>query len=447
MQVTVSRVSPVEIALRIALPKERVSTALDRAYNEIGKTAQIRGFRKGKVPRPLLKQFYGPQVTNQVARKLIDETLPGAMRDKALEPITEPRLEAADELTGAQDWSYTAVLEVRPEVAKLDVSALQVTRNLYSVSEEDVDRVIAKKREENSTLHTPEPMRPVQAGDQVTVDYHLLLDGVERPEFSATGRTVEAGNNTLLKELDAALVGMSPGESKEVTVNFPESHRQKDIAGREGTIRLVVSAVQEKVLPELDDEFAKDVGKDSLAELRASVRADLERELKERSDEELRNSAVLELIKAHPIPLPPSLVRSTADQIRDEILRSAGLQRDASSAGLLGEIESMLVNDAETRVRAGLLLAELARQNNLFVTEEDLTARLEELSKETGKAVPRLRAEYRDPQKKQFLISQVIEIKVLDLLVSKAQITDKVADANAETPAPDAPAAETSAAT
>lgn len=424
MQVTVSRVSPVEISLRVALPKERVSSALEAAFSELGKQAQIRGFRKGKVPRPLLKQYFGGQVAEQVARKLVDETLSGAIRDQRIEPINQPRVEATDELNGGAEWAYTALMEVRPDIGELDLSSLQITRTIYAVADEDVTKAVDAKREENATLRTPEPSRPAIAGDTVTIDMNLSLDGAERPEFSSKGRPVEVGASRLLKAIDDALVGMSVGESKDVDVNFPESHRQRELAGKTAQMKVSVTAHQEKVLPDLDDDFAKDVGKESLEQLRADLRAELEKAAKERSDDEARSAAVEAFVKANPIPVPPSLVEQAIGAMRQDFARSFAMKGEAIPA----ELNVMLQKEAEDRMRAGLLLTELARVNNIVVSEDDLNAQLEELAKETGKAVQRLRVEYREKAKRDQLVAQVLEGKVLDLLLAKVTVTEKAAE-------------------
>ena len=425
MQVTVSRVSPVEISLRVALPKERVSSALEAAYSELGKQAQIRGFRKGKVPRPLLKQYFGGQVAEQVARKLVDETLNGAIRDQRIEPLNQPRVEALDDLSGAAEWSYTASMEVRPDIGELQLASLEITRTIYPVADEDVNKAVELKREESATLRTPDPARPAAAGDTVTIDMNLWLDGAERPEFSSKGRPVEVGASKLLKAIDDALVGMSVGETREVDVAFPESHRQRELAGKTAQMKVTATALQEKVLPELDDDFAKDVGKESLEQLRADLRAELEKAAKERSDDEARGAAVEAFVKANPIPVPPSLVEQAMGAMRQEFARSFAMRGESVPA----EIGAMLQKEAEDRMRAGLLLTELARVNNIAVTDDDIAAQLEELSKETGKAVQKLRVEYREKGKRDQLVAQVLEGKVLDLLLAKVTVTEKTAEA------------------
>ncbi len=431
MQVTVSHVSPVEVSLRVALPKERVATALARAYNDLSKDARLPGFRKGKVPLPLLKQYYGASVSERVLRKLIDETLPGAIKDQNIEYIAQPRVDAADEFTGAGDWSYTAVLEVRPEVKDIDLSTLQLTRTVYPVDEADVEKALEAKRKENSNLRTPEPARPAAAGDTVTIDMAVFLDGTERPEFATRGRSVEVGSGRVLAELDAALPGMSVGETKDVEVTFPANHRQKELAGRTAQAKLTVTALQETVLPALDDDFARDVGKETLAELRASLRADLERAAKEQSDDELRGAAVEAVVAANPIPVPPSLVAQTIGQMAQEFTQGLKIKGNELPPAFLESLRP----EAEKRMRAGLLLTEFAKQNGLQVTDADIDARLEEMAKESGKAVQRLRVEHREGRKREVLVAQVLESKVLDLLLSKATITDKIAGQDAGAPA------------
>jgi trigger factor len=430
MQVTVSRISPVEVSLRVVLSKEKVDAELDRAFLKLGRDAQIRGFRKGKVPRPVLKQYFGGQVASDVFRKLIDQTLPDAIRDQKLEVIGQPQVQLESDILSTAEWAYTAQVEIRPDMSGIDLGALKLTRKVYTISDSALDLALEQKREENATLRTPDPMRPALETDTATFDVAILVDGSEIAEFGARGRTVELGRNTLIKEIDEGLRTMSPGETREVPVTFPETHRQRELAGKTGSFRLTLTTIQEKVLPELDDEFAKDVGAESLEALKASTLATMQKQFADRSDDDVREEAIKRLVEANTIPVPPSLVTQVLGQLRPSLLRELG--------GTLGEgtdLETTLRGEAEQRVRAGLLLTEVARTHGIGVTEADLNARLEEMAKETGRALPRLRAEYRDQQKRDLLISEVLEKKVLDLLLSKATITDVPTDSSDVDPA------------
>jgi len=430
MQVTVSRVSPVEVSLHVTLPQDRVHAALDRAYLELGKQAQLRGFRKGKVPRTVLRQVFGPQVSGDVLRKLVDETLPGALADNKIEVIGQPRVEPDSAVDDTAAWAYTAVVEVRPEIAPIALDTLTLTRKLYPVAESAVDASLAQKREDNATLRTPEPARPVQATDSATFDLKVTVEGVERPEFAAQGRTVEVGAGLLLKEINETLVGMSVGDSREATVTFPADHGRAELAGKTAVFHITLTGLQEKVLPGLDDEFAKDLGEDTLDALRAKVRAELEKAAKERSDEELRNEAVEALVKGNPVAAPPSLVTQVAQQLRSEFVRNAVMRGDKPE-----DVVAAVQAEANERVQAGLILTEIARVHGITVNDADLNARMDEIAAESGRAVQRVRAEYRDGQKRDMLIGSVLEDKVVALVLSKATVSETVVE--------DAPATET----
>lgn len=421
MEVTVSRVSPVEVELKVSLPKERVATALARAYSELGKQAQIRGFRRGKVPLPLLKRFFGDRVSAEVSEQLVEETLFKALEQQKLDPVTRPRVEVGKALEENADWSYTARLEVRPEIGDIHLDGIALKREVYTVQEADIDHEIEHLREAHATLRVPEPARPVQRGDVVTLDYEVTVDGVPRADLAAHDRSVEVGKGRLLEELEQGLVGMSVGETKEIKVHFGADHAREDLRDKDAVLKVTVKEIRERVLPAVDDEFAKDVGRETLEALRAEIRAELEKRGQEASYNKLREDLVAALIERNPIAVPPTLVQNVAAMVAQELVQQMRLRGEPIE---VEKVHKMAQDEAARRVRAGLLFAELARRNNLTVTEEDLNARIEEMAKETGKAAARLRAEYRDPKKRQDLANAVLEDKVMQLLLSKVSVTD-----------------------
>ncbi len=419
MQVTVSRVSPVEIALHVALPRDRVSIALDQAYSRLGRDAQIRGFRKGKVPLPLLRQYFGPKVTLEVFRKLVDETLPGAIHDQRIDLVQTLDVEADHDIATVADWSYTARIEVRPEIPEIHLERIALTRKVYTLDDHDVQEVLEARRKRSAAVRTPDPMRPAVMGDVATVDVDVSLGGTVAPEFATHGRTVEIGDPSLLPEINSTLVGMVPGDNRTQDVTFSTQHRQKDLAGKAATLNVTMNELQEQVLPDLDDEFAKDFGKDSLDDLKASIRRDLERRFRDQSDDELSEDAIDALVLAHPVAAPPSLVANVLAQLRDHQKRAMDM----------GTPHAMLTGDlrlsAERQVRAGLLLNEIARVHGLTVTEAEINQKLDEMAETTGKAIQRLRAEYRDGRKREMLQAEVLQRKVMATVFSKATIQEE----------------------
>jgi trigger factor len=421
MEVTVSRVSPVEVEVKVSLPKEQVTTALARAYAQLGKQAQIRGFRKGKVPLPLLKQYFGPRVAAEVSEQLVQDSLNKALTEQKLEPIVQPTVQPETAPEEEKDWAYTAKLEVRPAVEKIELEGIALERKVYEVTDADVDHQIEHLREKHSTLRTPEPARAVQNGDIVTLDYDVTIDGAAREELNARNRSVEVGKGRLLKELDAGIVGMAVGERKDITVHFPDDHAREDLRGKDAVLKVTVSEVREKVLPAVDDDLAKDEGDESLAALKTKLRTNLEKEGKDASEMELREDAVTKLVEKNPIAVPPSLVQNAVMTIAREVVQQMRMSNTPFDAD---EVLKMAREQAEQRVRAGLLLAEMARANNLTVTDDDLNARMDEIAKETNKAVAKVRADHRDARRREALANAVLEDKVLQLLLSKVSVKD-----------------------
>lgn len=422
MQVTLSRISPVEVELKVQLPKERVLGALQKAYATLGRDAQIRGFRKGKAPLGVLKTYFGDRVAAEVSGQLIEETLSKAIADQKLSPVVDPKVNLVEGgVKEGSEFAYQAKLEVRPEVGEIVLEGISLTRELSSVAEAQIDEEIDRLRDRYATLRTPEPTRAVKAGDSATIDVVVSIDGTVREDMGSRGRTVEVGKNLLVKEIEEALPGMNVGDTKDVELKFPEEHGREELRGKTAQIKLTVNELREKVLPALDDDFAKDANYESFEAMKKSVRERLEKDAKAESDAKLREDVVLALADKNPLTVPPSLVTNAITMIAREMVQFARLNSESFDAE---QIVKDAQEQAEKRVRAGLLLAELANRNNLTVTEADVSARYEQMAKETNKAVARIRAEHRDEKKREAILNSILEDKVLAHVLSKVQISD-----------------------
>jgi trigger factor len=214
---------------------------------------------------------------------------------------------------------------------------------------------------------------------------------------------------------------MNAGETREIPVHFADDHAREDLRGKDAVLKVTVTELREKVLPALDDDFAKDTGAESLEALKAKTRAEIEKEGKDTAEAKLREDVVLALAEKNPIAVPPSLVQNAVSVIAREMVQMLRLGGEAIDAE---KIFNDAKSQAEQRVRAGLLLAEMARRNSLTVTEQDLNDRLDEMAKESGKAVAKLRAEHRDAKKREALANAVLEGKVLALLLSKVTVSE-----------------------
>lgn len=420
MQVSVEKLSPVVVEFSIEIPAEKVKSEVDKAFNAIARTAHVRGYRPGKAPRQVLVHLYGPRIHADVAQRLVDETLDQAIAEKSVQPLSKPAIAPA-ELSPEKDFSYKARFEVRPDVAEVKWEGLEVKRAKIAIADAAVDAEIERLRREHSTLQTPEPERAAKDGDTVSVSFTLEVDGKTHPSGEQS-ITTELGAGETMKEIEDALRGASVGDARSVEIGFPGNHPAADLRNKKGTFKITVKEIKERILPKIDDEFAKDCGEYAdLAALKKSLSDNLEKAAKQRQSENVAEQLVVELCKANPIPVPPSLVEQQAAVTEREMVQAA---RRANQRFDANELRFRVRADAEVKVRAGLLMAEIARLKEIKVDNDDIEKGYTELAEQTGKNVAKLKAEYRDPKKREMLIAMILEDKILDLLEGAAKITE-----------------------
>jgi trigger factor len=417
MDVQVEKLSPVLMEMQIQVPAATVDKEVEAAYDEWRRSARIRGFRKGKVPKQVLQQLYGASIHADVARKLVDRTLNKALTDKQVQPLTQPSVEPA-ELRPKQAFSFKARFEVRPEIAKVQWEGLDAKKPKVEVSGEQVDAEIERLRREHATVQ-PVEGRGAKQGDLATLALRFTVDGKEENEEVDT----EVGSGQIIAAIDEALVGMEGGQKKEVESTFSANHPMAKVRGKATTFEVTLKELKERVLPEVDDDFAKDCEHESLAKMREALSEQVKKRLDQQAEEDMARQLVQQLCEKNPIPVPPSLVDQQARITRQElemIARMGGQNPLGAGPDLAERIRA----DSEMKVRAGLLMAEIAKDKGLKVTEEDLEKGYEELAAQSGKNVAKVKAEYRERQKRDMLVGMILEDKVLDLMESAAKITD-----------------------
>ena len=397
----------------------------------LAKKSHIKGFRPGKAPRSVLTHLFGSQVQNDVANAIVNSTLPRALTDKNVTPVNMPNVEAGT-VDPAGAFSYKARFEVAPEVEEVKYEGFELYRPKADVGDAMVDEQLERLRLGMATLKAPEPARASKAGDVLVIDFTLSVDGKEIKDGGGQGVQLELGAQQVLPELDAALTGKSVGERLEVEAQFPEKHPRKDFAGKKGTFDVTVAEIKEKVLPTLDDEFAKDVGQfQTLIELRADVHTRLEKAVKDQTDVAVAEQIVDKLNEANPLDVPPSLVEQQCRMMEQEIAQQARRQGQRITQEQMSQLHGKIHADAEKKVRAGLLMAAIARKLEIKVTDEDIENGIKELSEETGKNVAKVRAEYREKSKRDVLIGMILEDKILNLLEEKSNIIEGTPPAKA----------------
>ncbi|MFO0671561.1 MAG: trigger factor [Polyangiaceae bacterium] len=424
MQVSVQRISPVVMELSVEVPVESVKTEIEKAYTNLARKAHIKGFRPGKAPRNVLTHLFGPQVQNDVANVLVNSTLPNILTEKNVTPVSTPQVEPGA-VNAATAFTYKARFEVSPEIKDVVWEGFELVRPKIEVADKEVDDYLERLRTGMATLKAPEPARAAKAGDVMTIDFTLSIDGKEIKDGGGQGVQLELGAGQILPELDAALPGKKVGDKADVDAKFPDEHPRADFKGKTGKFAITVTEIKEKVLPKLDDDFAKDMGQfQTIVELRADVHDKLSKQAKDQTEIAVAEQIVTKLNESNTVDVPPSLVEQQSRIMEQEVVMQARRLGQRFTQAQAQEVFGRIKVDAERKVRAGLLMAAIAQKLEMKITDDDIEKGVQELAQETGKNVAKLRVEYREKSKRDMLIGMILEDKILDLIESKSKITE-----------------------
>jgi trigger factor len=424
MQVSVQRISPVVMELSVEIPAQTVKTEIDKAYTNLARKAHIKGFRPGKAPRNVLTHLFGGQVASDVANVIVNDTLPRILTEKTITPVSTPQVEPGA-IDGKIAFTYKARFEVSPEIKAVVWEGFDLVRPKIEVPDTMVDEYLDRLRTGMATLKVPEPARAAKSGDVLTIDFTLSIDGKEVKDGGGQGVQLELGAGQVLPELDKALGGKKAGDKVDADAKFPDEHPRADFKGKTGRFAITLTEVKEKVLPNLDDEFAKDMGQfQTIVELRADVHDKLSKQAKDQSEIAVAEQIVTKLNESNQVDVPPSLVEQQTRIMEQEVVMQARRLGQRFTQAQANEMAAKIRVDAERKVRAGLLMAAIAQKLEMKIGDEDIEKGLQELAQETGKNVAKLRVEYREKSKRDMLIGMILEDKILDLIEGKAKVKE-----------------------
>jgi trigger factor len=430
MQVTVENLSSVKKILHIEIPGEKVATELDNAYNTLKKKAKIKGFRPGKAPRSVLERLYKKDVNADVSSRLIQESLIDALKENDLKILGSPQIDPP-ELTGKDSYKYQATVEVNPEIEDIDFKGLKLKRTLYQITDEEVDTQL-KMLQKNLTYHRDiEDDRPVREGDLALIDYEGFKDGQPFGETQKTENfTVKIGEGQILKDFDEKIIGMKPHDTREVTVKFPEDYSNRKLANLSINFRVTLKTLREEVVPEINDDLAKQLGKyETLDELKDSIKANLEEGYNKRKEQELNEQIFQALIARKDFEVPDVLIESELDAIIEELERSFSYhQKSMEDAGFTRDALSEKYRDtAEKQVKRYLLLNKLIEQENFTLTDSDLEEGFNEMAGAFNQPVEEIKQYYdQNADKLEYFKHSLLEKQVIKLIINNSQIEDVV---------------------
>lgn len=414
---TLEELSAVRKRLQIEVPAPEVQAEIERAFQLVGRQAQLRGFRPGKAPRHVLERMFGSDVRREVLNRLVERSLHDAIETHKLSVVGVPDIDA-EALTPGAALRYSATVEVRPTIVLGEVRGLEVARPTTAVGDEDVEHVLGNLRESVAQLRPIENRATVETGDIVTVDLTSRLDGAEPSERKDV--LLEAGSGSFPLALERQLVGQHRGAHLSLQVPYPTDHPNPGLAGKTVEFEVDIKDLRLKELPPLDDDFARDHGRcESVADLRAKIRADLERQAVARADEAMQEALVAQLIDKHPFDVPPSLVeRRTESLLANLGMRiPEGRERDEALANIRGQ----LAGRAERQVRAELLLDAVAAAEGITVSEDEVAAEIATMARDQHLG-EKAHALYHHPEAREVLRTRLARDRALAALLAAARV-------------------------
>jgi trigger factor len=419
MQVSVESIGKLERRMQVQVPAERVSKEIATRLKHLSRTARLNGFRPGKAPLTVIRQQFGQQVHREVIGELLQSSFTEAVTQEQLAPAGSPHIEPKT-IGEGQDLTYVATFEVLPEVALQPIDSLEVERISADVAESDIDAMIERLRKQQMKF-TP-VTRAAAGGDKVVVDFEGSIDGAPFAGGKGDDVAITLGEGRMLAQLEQGLIGASPGEVKEIGVDFPADYRATELAGRHAVFKVSVKSVEEASLPELDEEFCKAFGvtEGGIPKLREDVAANMRREL----DQALRNrnkTAVMEkLYQANPIEVPNALLEAQVRDMQVEVMRRTGA-KDVSQA----PPREPLIEPARRRVALGLLINDIIRREKITLDPARSNARLDELVGAYGDAAALKRAYLQNADAMRQVENLALEDQVVDWILAHAKVRER----------------------
>ena len=423
--VSTTETSSVVRTLEVEVDAKRVRKAFDRAYRDLGRRVRVRGFRPGKAPRSVLEKLYGAAVAEEMQQTLVAETLPEAVDQSGVAPVSEPSIDA-EALADDAPFRYRASVEVKPEISLPELAGLPARRPVVEVGVEDVEGELQGLRERRAPLLDEPEGTAAAPGHTLVIDYVGSIDGQPFDGGSAEGAIVELGTERFIPGFEEQLEGTAAGEDREIRVSFPEDYGAAHLAGKEALFAAHVVRVQRRDLPELDDAFAKELGEfETMEDLRNRIRADLLEGRERGAKAELRRTLMDALIERTAFEVPPGMIERRLEQ------RLAMARQQLGSAIPEDELNERLIQwreawrpSAERDVRETLLLEAVAREVGCEVEDSEVEERIEQMARDQGIDPARLRQAYGERGMLDALRAQMVEDKALEFLVSEAKVEE-----------------------
>jgi trigger factor len=424
MQTNPQPASPLERRIDMTVPMEEIEKDVAQRLKKMARTVKMPGFRPGKVPFRMVEQHYGAQARNEAIGEAVEKAFGDAVREQNLRVAGYPRIEPK----GGEDASrleFSAVFEIYPEVKLNGIGDKAIERPLIEVGEAEVDKTLEILRKQRTSFSAAE--RAAAKGDRVTIDFTGKLNGEVFQGGQATDYPVVLGEGRMLPDFENGIAGLKAGESRTFDLTFPADYQVSELAGKQVSFDVTVKGVEAPQLPAVDADFAKSLGipDGDVEKMRAEIRSNLESEVKKRIRARIKDQAMQALLDANPLDVPRALIEQESESMAE------AARQDLANRGV--DVKNMPVDanwftdQAERRVKLGLIIAEAVKENGLHANAEQVRALVDEQAQSYEQPEDVVRWYYSQPQRMAQVEALAIEENVVNWVVANAQTTDKAA--------------------
>lgn len=428
MDVNVEEISALTRKITVTLPEDSVQPKLNQAYDKLKKETKMKGFRRGKVPRSVIIKHYKAQVEAETGEKLVQDNYFDAIEKNGVDPIVHPEIQ---DVKYNEDGSFTFVAEVdvRPEFELAQYKGLEVAKEDILVTDEEVQLELAEMQKNMAVLRSVTD-RPIQKGDVVIVDFQGFHEGTPMPQVKNENYSVDVGSGNMGVEFEEKLIGMNRDEEGIQEVDFPETHPNPILKGKKVEFRITVKDIKERVLAELNDEFAKDAGEEfkTLDELKASIKDRITKQREEHAEGAITDKIMQKLLEAHEFEIPKRLVAFEIEQMikqTEKQFEQSGMSLEA--AGLSREkLAEQNAEMAGKRVRGDFILKKIAEVEEIKVEEEDMERGLKRIGDMYNMSVAKVKEYFQNRDDLLPLMNELLNEKILAFLREQAVFVDAV---------------------
>ena len=426
MSVQVEKLEKNMAKLTVEVPAEEVEKALQAAYMKEKNKISIPGFRKGKVPRAMIEKMYGAAVFyEEAANILIQDNYAAAMEESKEDIVSRPTIDIV-QIESGKPFIFTAEVAVRPEVTLGKYKGVQVTKIDTTVTDEEVEAALEKEQQKNSRTVTVTD-RPVANGDTAVIDFEGFVDGVAFEGGKGENHPLEIGSHSFIVTFEDQLVGHNAGDEVEVNVTFPEKYQAADLAGKPAVFKVKINEIKTKELPELNDEFASEVSEfDTLAEYKEDLRKHLEVEKENEAKRTKEDEAIKKIIDKSTMEIPEAMIDTQCENMVNEFaqrIAQSGLSMEQYmqfSGMTIDGLKEQVRPEAETRIKSSLVLEQIAKEENIEVSEDEINAEVEKMAAQYGMEADKLK-EYLGDAEKESIKRDLSVTKAVDLIMENVK--------------------------